>query len=101
MPHREDWDDLARHALEPNVFYEHWMMLPAVHGFGLGSHLQFIFVFERTTSANASSTAFSPWNLSRVQGATDDHVRLWKHKYCFMGGPLLRRPTRSMPGVLS
>ena len=24
------WEDLARHALEPNPLYEHWMMLPAL-----------------------------------------------------------------------
>ena len=91
MPHREDWDDLARHALEPNVFYEHWMMLPAVHGFGSGSHLQFIFVFEKNNFGKRVLHGFFP--LERYHGYKGlpiNYVRLWKHKYCFMGGPLLR-----------
>jgi len=24
------WEELAAAALEPNVFYEHWMLLPAL-----------------------------------------------------------------------
>ena len=28
------WEELAAAALEPNVFYEHWMLLPALEAFG-------------------------------------------------------------------
>src|SRR6266699_7109311 len=29
-----DWEELASRALEPNVFYEHWMLLPALEAYG-------------------------------------------------------------------
>ena len=28
------WEALARAALEPNPFYEHWMLRPAIAAFG-------------------------------------------------------------------
>src|SRR3982074_533691 len=30
------WEKLAEHALERNVFYEHWMLLPALQTYGAG-----------------------------------------------------------------
>ena len=30
------WDVLARHSLEPNVFYESWMLLAALEQFSTG-----------------------------------------------------------------
>jgi hypothetical protein len=38
------WQDLASAALEPNVFYEPWMLLPALQAFGAGRRLQFVLV---------------------------------------------------------
>ena len=38
------WQDLASAALEPNVFYEPWMLLPAIRAFGAGLRLRFVFV---------------------------------------------------------
>jgi hypothetical protein len=38
------WEDLARAALEPNVFYEPWMLLPALRAFGAGQRLQCVLV---------------------------------------------------------
>jgi hypothetical protein len=31
------WEDLATAAIEPNVFYEPWMALPAIRAFGADS----------------------------------------------------------------
>ena len=47
------WEDLARHALEPNVFYEPWMLLPALRAFGAGEDLSFVLVLERDAAAPA------------------------------------------------
>ncbi|MBM4071700.1 MAG: hypothetical protein FJ271_22660 [Planctomycetes bacterium] len=33
IPYADAWDDLARNALEPNVFYESWMLLPALRAY--------------------------------------------------------------------
>src|ERR1044072_9823974 len=39
------WEDLARSALEPNPFYESWMLIPALQKFGVGKDLQLVLVF--------------------------------------------------------
>src|SRR5262245_14782005 len=35
------WEDLAANAIEPNAFYEPWMLMPAIRAFGAGRRLQF------------------------------------------------------------
>src|SRR5262245_66493093 len=35
------WEDLAANAIEPNAFYEPWMMMRAIRAFGAGRRLQF------------------------------------------------------------
>src|SRR5437867_1079267 len=39
------WDDLAASAVEPNVFYESWMLLPALRAYGAGQSLRVVLVF--------------------------------------------------------
>src|SRR5260370_35753884 len=41
------WQELARHAVEPNPFYEPWLVLPALRSFGTGE-LRFVFVYGPT-----------------------------------------------------
>jgi hypothetical protein len=38
------WEALANSALEPNVFYEPWMLLPALRAYGAGQRLQCVLV---------------------------------------------------------
>src|SRR5689334_17464860 len=38
------WEDLAAHALEPNPFYEPWMLRPALECLGGGRDLQVVLV---------------------------------------------------------
>ena len=37
-----DWEALAADAAEPNPFYEHWMMLPALEAYGAGEDFRCI-----------------------------------------------------------
>src|SRR3954465_8798122 len=39
------WEELAAEAIEPNPFYESWMLLPALRAFGAGRDLSFVLVF--------------------------------------------------------
>src|ERR1044072_1906579 len=39
------WEDLARAALEPNPFYEAWMLIPALKLLGENKSLQLVLVF--------------------------------------------------------
>jgi len=38
------WEELAAAAIEPNVFYEHWMLLPALRAFGAGKNIYVVLV---------------------------------------------------------
>src|SRR5262249_61957209 len=38
------WQDLAHAAIEPNVFYEHWMLLPALGAFGAGKDIRVVLI---------------------------------------------------------
>src|SRR5947207_13265379 len=51
LAHVDAWDDLGRHALEPNVFFEPWFLLPAVRAFGGGQNLLFAFIYEKRAQA--------------------------------------------------
>ena len=46
-----DWEALAEEAAEPNPFYEHWMLLPALEAYGLGEGFQCVLVWENGTLA--------------------------------------------------
>src|SRR5262245_63575213 len=43
--HMAAWNDLAAATLEPNAFYEPWMMLPAIDSFGRGAQLRYVLVY--------------------------------------------------------
>src|SRR5262245_5930122 len=38
------WEDLAAAAIEPNVFYEPWMLMPAIRAFGAGRRALFALI---------------------------------------------------------
>jgi len=40
-----DWEELAAQAVQPNPFYEHWMLLPALAAYGAGD-LRCVAVWE-------------------------------------------------------
>src|SRR5215467_10628676 len=45
--HVSAWEDLAAAALEPNVFYEPWMLMPAIRAYGGGRAFRFVLTFGR------------------------------------------------------
>jgi CelD/BcsL family acetyltransferase involved in cellulose biosynthesis len=90
--HLAAWEDLAAAALEPNLFYEPWMMLPAVEAFARGQPLRFVLVYAEAQGRPPLLCGLFPLErLSRYRGLPFNHVRLWKHIHCYLGTPLLRR----------
>ena len=66
------WEDLAASALEPNVFYEPWMMMPALHNLGAAKTLliSLIFTTDPARTRNAATLWFIPTRMrARIQGA--------------------------------
>jgi CelD/BcsL family acetyltransferase involved in cellulose biosynthesis len=90
--HRAAWDDLAAHALEPNPFYESWMLTPAWRAFGKGQSLLFLFVYlPDPASPQAPPRLCGLFPLQRRHYKRFPVLRLWQHLHCFLCTPLLRK----------
>ena len=89
--HMAAWNDLADAALEPNVFYEPWMMLPAIDSFGDCEQLRYVLVYADQGERPPLLCGLFPLErVARYKGLPFPHVRLWQHKHCFLGTPLVR-----------
>ncbi|HKQ80573.1 MAG TPA: GNAT family N-acetyltransferase [Blastocatellia bacterium] len=95
------WEELAAAAIEPNVFYEPWMVMPAIRAFGAGRRLQFALILAGEPERPNQSTGppllcgiFPLERQSHYQGLRRKlpfkTLRLWKHKYCYLCTPLVR-----------
>ncbi len=87
-----EWDDLARNAVEPNIFYESWMLLPAWEEFttplvrvtlvfgpaDADGRIQLIGLFPLVSSKGYRRF---PLNI----------VSLWRHLHCPLCTPLVRK----------
>lgn len=86
------WQELAEHALEPNVFYEPWQLRPALSNFGAEHRSVFVFVFRRTQQPKAQPFAigFFPWQRrNRFRGWPVNMLSAWRHLMALLSTPLL------------
>ncbi len=90
-------DALARAALEPNPFYEPWLLLPAARHFGNDCALEFVLVFARDSAGQGAPRqliGFFPIERQRTyKGFPLGVIKLWKHIHCFYCAPLVRSDT--------
>ena len=100
--HESALEELGAAAVDPNVFYEPWMLFPAVEAFG--NDVDFLFVLAYASQSGPGErrqlTGFFP--LVRKRGyrrVPVRHLCLWEYKYCSLCDPPLRsesaRPTVS------
>ena len=87
-------DDLVTSAMEPNVFYEPWVLLPAIDAFGSEHDLWFVLVYgSRQATSPAVLCGFFPFERGRRFGGMPISIfRLWKYgtAYCGLCTPLIR-----------
>jgi CelD/BcsL family acetyltransferase involved in cellulose biosynthesis len=85
---------LVKHSVEPNVFFEPWMFLPAVELFGAGAELLFVLTFHGRADqppTQSMLTGFFPLTpMRRYKGLPVRGLTLWQHKYCSVSTPLVR-----------
>jgi CelD/BcsL family acetyltransferase involved in cellulose biosynthesis len=85
---------LAARAIEPNVFYEPWLLLPALRAYGQGARLEFVLVFQsdaRATRGPDALVAFFPLERRHSYKRLPVHtLRLASHVHCFLCTPLVR-----------
>lgn len=92
--HFAAWENLAANTCERNVFYEPWMLLPALTAFGAGAALRFVLIYTTGPSNEGSKPVlcgFFPLQLhSRFKGMPVGYTSLWRYSYCYLCTPLLR-----------
>ena len=95
QPYLAEWEELARRSVEPNPFYEPWMLLPAVEAFGSGHDFQFLLIFGSAghNSGEKVLCGFFPMVRSRRYQRQWVGVRvleLYKYPHCGFCLPLVR-----------
>lgn len=91
--HTKAWDDLAASALEPNAFYESWMLLPALRKFGSGKIRIALIYAKDKARPNGPKVLCGLFPLefqSRYKGLPLKVLRLWQYVYCSLCTPLVR-----------
>ena len=80
------WDDLAASALEPNPFYESWMLRPALEWLADGRDIRLLTVW-----AGGKLGALLPLERkSHYKGLPVASLRSWRHRHCMLCTPLVR-----------
>ncbi|OGA59934.1 MAG: hypothetical protein A3G81_25850 [Betaproteobacteria bacterium RIFCSPLOWO2_12_FULL_65_14] len=79
------WEELAAQALEPNPFYEHWMLRPALELPG-GGEAELACVWRGATL----ELLLPVQRLPRYKGLPVRALCAWRHKHCLLGTPLVR-----------
>jgi hypothetical protein len=99
-------EELAMAAAEPNVFYEPWMLLPAIDSFGHNADLFFLLVYSnpgaipgpptgphraKPASGGKQLLGFFPLERSSsYRGLPLSVLRLWRHHQSALCTPLIR-----------
>ncbi len=94
-PWVEAWQELADAAGEPNVFYEPWMLLPALEALDPKPAPEFHLVFAPGHGPDSRKPQlcglFPLVREKGYKGVRTTILRAWKHLYCALCTPLLRR----------
>ena len=92
------WEDLARHAIEPNAFYEHWMLIPGIKHYGEGKAIKIVLVFAHNPGRKDGRgllCGLFPIEVRKEYNGLYKKlpiksVSLWKHDHTYICTPLLR-----------
>lgn len=88
------WDALAGAALEPNVFYESWMLLPALDTLAASDEVAVLVVWTSDPAQPAAppvlGAMFPLQRLKRFRNSPLGAWRLWKYRHCYLCTPLVR-----------
>jgi CelD/BcsL family acetyltransferase involved in cellulose biosynthesis len=91
--HTPAWDALAAQTIEPNVFYESWMLLPALAAWGQLEEVCVVLIYTTGPSNEGSQPIlcglFPLVTRNRFKGLPVRYSSLWKYKYCALCTPLI------------
>ena len=87
-------EKLAAAALEPNLYYEHWMLRAAIHAFGAGVDLRLALIFApdplRPQGEPLLCGLFPLERKRHWQGVPVSVLSLWRYPHCVLCTPLIR-----------
>jgi CelD/BcsL family acetyltransferase involved in cellulose biosynthesis len=101
--HLAEWEQLAAAAAEPNVFYEPWMLLPALRHLHRQWRVRFLLVWGTDVSGKPQLQALFPLMRGRRYRRLPLPVcRLLRYYYSSLSTPLVRREalTESLAALL-
>ncbi|HJQ69210.1 MAG TPA: GNAT family N-acetyltransferase [Blastocatellia bacterium] len=92
------WEDLARKAVEPNAFYEPWMLIPALKHYAEGKTIKLVLIFAHDAGRKNGRGALCGLFPLEIQKQYHGLYRklpiktisLWKHEYTYICTPLVR-----------
>jgi CelD/BcsL family acetyltransferase involved in cellulose biosynthesis len=88
-----EWDDLAAHASEENVFYERWMLCPALEHFP-EEGVKLVFVWGQQPNGQSGPILIGLFPIIYRQGyhrLQIHYAAMWQHRHCFLCTPLIRQ----------
>lgn len=91
--HLDAWEDLERSAIEPNPFYSHWMVIPALREFGKDQDFRIVFVYRNVlgrTGKRILCGVFPFRCQASFRCVPVAILELWRHRQCFLCTPLVR-----------
>ncbi len=88
-PYLAAWDDLTAAAIEPNVFYESWMLLPALRAYGSGTTVVLVFS-NLAPHRHGQPLLCGLFPLVRRRRLGARVLSLWSYIHCFLATPLVR-----------
>src|SRR5207244_3188145 len=80
------WEELAAHALEPNPFYEPWILLPALRAQGEGEQFRCISIWDEGRLLGL----FPFERRRRFKGLPVTTLTSWRHSAYLLCTPLVR-----------
>ena len=81
-----EWEALAAAALEPNPFYEPWMLVPAIEALSDGSDV----LIAAVRIGKQLAGLFPLQRAPRYHGIPARTLALWRHRHCMLCVPLVR-----------
>ncbi len=92
--HWADLEDLCSSVAEPNVFYEPWMLIPAVEAFGQEKTFTFVLVYAESSQPGGKPTlsGFFPFERRRRYARMPANLLLlWEYRHCGVCTPPVRQ----------
>lgn len=80
------WETMAAAAIEPNPFYEPWMLLPALEQFGLERNFRLITVWN----GDRLDAVMPMERTGGFKGLPLPALGSWRHRHCLLCTPLVR-----------